>query len=145
MHTPGLGINRRNMIGHRNRNLNPTYHNQGPSTSYGIHPLSHQINTPKFHTIVVQNRFALFLAGKAAPCIHALAFPEILNHSFSLLRVKRTRGANGRCCATKTPGLTPQTHKGRVTMPHKRTLGDFKKINGVLDSSDLGEQIYVKD
>ena len=74
-------------------------------------------------------------------------------------RVKRTRGANGRCGATKTPGATPQTHKGRVTMPHiselyrssgkkeicEARIGDLKKKNGVLDSSDLGEQIYIKD
>jgi len=33
-------------------------------------------------------------------------------------RVKRTRGANGRCGATKTPSPTPQNHKGRVAMPH---------------------------
>ena len=37
---------------------------------------------------------------------------------YPLRRVNRTRGANGCCGTTKTPGPTPQTHKGRVTMPH---------------------------
>ena len=72
-------------------------------------------------------------------------------------RVKRTRGANGRCGATKTPSPTPQNSKGRVTMPNiselyrrqrKKFAGPakviWKKINGVLDSSGLGEQIYAE-
>ena len=72
----------------------------------------------------------------------------------SLLRlVKRTRGGNGSCGATKTPSPTRETHKGRVTAhPQQRSKeffearkGDLKNINGVLESSDFREQGYLKD
>lgn len=79
------------MIGHRNRKLKPTYQNQSPSTSYCIHPLSHEINTTTFHTIVVQNRSASFLAGRPAPFIDAISFPETLNNGSSHYSIRVNR------------------------------------------------------